>query len=212
MQCFGRLSDRVTKNEKKYCSNHSTTILFPIVAWSTCLEALTLTFFLCTISLTKCPLFDHLWSSRRFDNCVLLFKVKKMSAEFEFRPPPAAPTYHPSVQEFQDALAYIAKIRPEAEKYGICKIKPPPVSDINPDLNLASGLVNFANSYMRNLTKISSRVSVTKHVVAGSLCPLSPRQPCCFFHFALWCVVLTFPNILFSHVKRSLLCRLFSMS
>uniref|UniRef100_A0A0P5I956 [histone H3]-trimethyl-L-lysine(4) demethylase n=1 Tax=Daphnia magna TaxID=35525 RepID=A0A0P5I956_9CRUS len=49
-----------------------------------------------------------------------------MSAEFEFRPPPAAPTYHPSVQEFQDALAYIAKIRPEAEKYGICKIKPPP--------------------------------------------------------------------------------------
>jgi histone demethylase JARID1 len=54
-----------------------------------------------------------------------------MSAEIGFRPPPPAPTYCPSIGEFKDPLAYIAKIRPEAEKYGICKIKPPPVSDIN---------------------------------------------------------------------------------
>jgi histone demethylase JARID1 len=58
-------------------------------------------------------------------------KVTKMSAEIGFRPPPPAPTYCPSIGEFKDPLAYIAKIRPEAEKYGICKIKPPPVSDIN---------------------------------------------------------------------------------
>ncbi|EFX69009.1 hypothetical protein DAPPUDRAFT_301194 [Daphnia pulex] len=49
-----------------------------------------------------------------------------MSAEIGFRPPPPAPTYCPSIGEFKDPLAYIAKIRPEAEKYGMCKIKPPP--------------------------------------------------------------------------------------
>lgn len=57
----------------------------------------------------------------------------KMEAAFDydtkpFRPPPEAPTYRPTLQEFQDPLGYIAKIRHEAQKYGICKIKPPPVS------------------------------------------------------------------------------------
>lgn len=39
---------------------------------------------------------------------------------------PAAPTFYPSVEEFGDPLAYIAKIRPEAEPFGACKIVPPP--------------------------------------------------------------------------------------
>ncbi|WOG81627.1 hypothetical protein DCAR_0100778 [Daucus carota subsp. sativus] len=37
-----------------------------------------------------------------------------------------APVFHPSTEEFQDTLGYIAKIRPIAEAYGICRIVPPP--------------------------------------------------------------------------------------
>lgn len=48
--------------------------------------------------------------------------------DFEFRVPPEAPVFEPSSEEFLDPLGYIAKIRPIAEKSGICKIKPPPVS------------------------------------------------------------------------------------
>lgn len=35
--------------------------------------------------------------------------------------------FEPSWEEFLDPLGYIAKIRPIAEKSGICKIRPPQV-------------------------------------------------------------------------------------
>ncbi|CAJ2661587.1 unnamed protein product [Trifolium pratense] len=36
-----------------------------------------------------------------------------------------APVFHPTIEEFEDTLSYIAKIRPLAEPYGICRIVPP---------------------------------------------------------------------------------------
>lgn len=51
--------------------------------------------------------------------------------EFEFEVPEEAPTFEPNEQEFKNPLTYISKIRPIAEKYGICKIRPPPVSQHN---------------------------------------------------------------------------------
>ena len=52
--------------------------------------------------------------------------------KFHFKQPPIAPVYRPTKEEFQlGPLNYIAKIRDEAEKYGICKIVPPPVSLIS---------------------------------------------------------------------------------
>ncbi|TSL97329.1 Lysine-specific demethylase 5C [Bagarius yarrelli] len=49
-----------------------------------------------------------------------------MEAGDEFIPPPECPVFEPSWEEFADPLGYIAKIRPIAEKSGICKIRPPP--------------------------------------------------------------------------------------
>ncbi|KAL6991825.1 hypothetical protein U1Q18_009936 [Sarracenia purpurea var. burkii] len=37
-----------------------------------------------------------------------------------------APVFYPTFEEFEDTLGYIAKIRPKAEAYGICRIVPPP--------------------------------------------------------------------------------------
>ncbi|KAG2309078.1 hypothetical protein Bca52824_028826 [Brassica carinata] len=36
-----------------------------------------------------------------------------------------APVFYPSPEEFEDTLAYIAKIRPLAEPFGICRVVPP---------------------------------------------------------------------------------------
>ncbi|XP_071333229.1 lysine-specific demethylase 5B-B isoform X2 [Trachinotus anak] len=44
----------------------------------------------------------------------------------EFEPPPECPVFEPSWEEFGDPYAFINKIRPIAEKTGICKVRPPP--------------------------------------------------------------------------------------
>ncbi|KAM8976548.1 lysine-specific demethylase 5B isoform 1-T1 [Pelodytes ibericus] len=44
----------------------------------------------------------------------------------EFVPPPECPVFEPTREEFADPFAFINKIRPIAEKSGICKVRPPP--------------------------------------------------------------------------------------
>ncbi|KAL6873999.1 hypothetical protein ACP4OV_014081 [Aristida adscensionis] len=39
---------------------------------------------------------------------------------------PEAPVFRPTEEDFADPLAYVARIRPLAEPYGICRIVPPP--------------------------------------------------------------------------------------
>ncbi|KAG7258650.1 hypothetical protein CRUP_032514 [Coryphaenoides rupestris] len=48
-----------------------------------------------------------------------------MSGFAEFVPPPECPVFEPSWEDFSDPLGFINKIRPIAEKMGICKIRPP---------------------------------------------------------------------------------------
>ncbi|TKY60185.1 Lysine-specific demethylase JMJ18 [Spatholobus suberectus] len=36
-----------------------------------------------------------------------------------------APVFYPTIEEFEDTLGYLAKVRPQAEPYGICRIVPP---------------------------------------------------------------------------------------
>lgn len=61
------------------------------------------------------------------------FSINK-NEEFEFEVPEEAPVFVPTEQEFKNPLTYISKIRPIAEKYGICKIRPPAVSSCHSSL------------------------------------------------------------------------------
>jgi len=37
-----------------------------------------------------------------------------------------APTFYPSEEDFKDPLEYFKIVKPVAQKYGICRVVPPP--------------------------------------------------------------------------------------
>ena len=82
---------------------------------------------------------------------VLHFCVFRAMEGEEFVPPPECPVFEPSWEEFQDPLGYIAKIRPIAEKSGICKIRPPPVNicvfAVIEEFAVCTGFEVFVNYY-----------------------------------------------------------------
>ncbi|PNH00533.1 Lysine-specific demethylase 5D, partial [Tetrabaena socialis] len=65
---------------------------------------------------------------------------------------PAAPVFYPTPEEFADPLSYIAKIRPEAEKHGICRIVPP-AACWDPPFMLGSGVKEGGRDWFRFFTR-----------------------------------------------------------
>ncbi|KAK9404648.1 lysine-specific demethylase 5B [Crotalus adamanteus] len=53
-------------------------------------------------------------------------EVPVLPAMAEFLPPPECPVFEPTWEEFADPFGFIHKIRPIAERTGICKVRPPP--------------------------------------------------------------------------------------
>lgn len=70
-----------------------------------------------------------------------------LAGQWEFVPPPEAPVFSPSREDFHDPLAYIARIRQQAEPYGICRIKPP--SGWQPPFALDVDSLEFTPRIMR---------------------------------------------------------------
>uniref|UniRef100_A0A3Q2XTK8 [histone H3]-trimethyl-L-lysine(4) demethylase n=1 Tax=Hippocampus comes TaxID=109280 RepID=A0A3Q2XTK8_HIPCM len=77
----------------------------------------------------------------------------------EFVAPPECPVFEPSWEEFKDPLGYIAKIRPIAEKSGICKIRPP--SDWQPPFSVELDTFRFTPRIQRlNELEAETRVKL----------------------------------------------------
>lgn len=56
-----------------------------------------------------------------------------------FQPPPEAPVFEPTAEEFENPIAFIASIKHKVEKVGICKIRPPPVSRLKMVYSISIG-------------------------------------------------------------------------
>lgn len=88
-----------------------------------------------------------------------------MAAYNEFVPPPECPVFEPTWEEFSDPLSFIGRIRPIAERTGICKIRPPKVSlPCTPRWSDLEGLFNRTIICMQLADGIKGLLSASKHL------------------------------------------------
>ncbi|XP_015123580.1 protein Jumonji [Diachasma alloeum] len=84
-----------------------------------------------------------------------------------------APTFHPTEKDFQDPLEYIEKIRPLAEKYGICKVVPP--SNFKPECKVSDDMRFTAyNQYVHRMLhrwgpNVKEMMAIKKYLATQSI-------------------------------------------
>lgn len=80
----------------------------------------------------------------------------------------AAPVFRPTPEQFQDPIAYISKIRPQAEKFGLAHIVPPPGWD--PPFALEKG----TNGLSMESFRFAVRKQYTSHLCCRAAGPATP--------------------------------------
>ncbi|XP_031789602.1 protein Jumonji isoform X1 [Nasonia vitripennis] len=89
-----------------------------------------------------------------------------------------APTFRPSEKDFQDPLEYIDKIRPIAEKFGICKVVPP--SNFKPECKVSDDMRFTAyNHYVHRMLNrwgpnVKEMMAIKKYLATQSITLTQP--------------------------------------
>ncbi|KAK2576223.1 hypothetical protein KPH14_005592 [Odynerus spinipes] len=84
-----------------------------------------------------------------------------------------APTFHPSEKDFQDPLEYIDKIRPAVEKFGICRVVPPP--NFKPECKVSDDMRFTAyNQYVHRMLhrwgpNVKEMMAIKKYLATQSI-------------------------------------------
>ncbi|KAJ8687429.1 hypothetical protein QAD02_023223 [Eretmocerus hayati] len=84
-----------------------------------------------------------------------------------------APTFRPTEKDFQDPLEYIDKIRPIAEKFGICKVIPP--SNFKPECKISDDMRFTAyNQYVHRMLhrwgpNVREMMAIKKYLATQSI-------------------------------------------
>nr|XP_033331925.1 uncharacterized protein LOC117223641 [Megalopta genalis] len=84
-----------------------------------------------------------------------------------------APTFQPSEKDFQDPLEYIDKIRPIAEKFGICRVVPPP--NFKPECKVSDDMRFTAyNQYVHRMLhrwgpNVKEMMAIKKYLATQSI-------------------------------------------
>ncbi|XP_039309182.1 protein Jumonji isoform X2 [Solenopsis invicta] len=108
-------------------------------------------------------------------NSTILLSTKTMNNETRVV---EAPTFHPSEKDFQDPLEYIDKIRPIAEKFGICRVVPPP--NFKPECKVSDDMRFTAyNQYVHRMLhrwgpNVKEMMAIKKYLATQSITLTQP--------------------------------------